>query len=88
MSDGSSRVLRRMVERGVERGAVLLREESASSSLEHCLAHKLRRHRLMREDALLLGPEPGHDKVLMLAGREVNEAIDSPPHSYDPSARW
>jgi hypothetical protein len=44
-----------------------------------------RERRLVREHAGLLCPEPSYDEILMLAGREVNEAVDAPSHSHDPS---
>ena len=32
-------------------------------------------------------PKPEHDKIFMFAGREVNEAIDAPPHAEDSPIR-
>jgi hypothetical protein len=40
-----------------------------------------RERRLVREDAGLLGPEPEHDEILVLAGREVNEPVHTPPYA-------
>jgi hypothetical protein len=39
--------------------------------------------RLVREDSGLIGPEPEHDKIFMIARRKVNEAIDAPTHMLD-----
>ena len=36
---------------------------------------------LVGEDALLLRPKPHHGEVLVVAGREVHEAVDPPSHS-------
>jgi excisionase family DNA binding protein len=35
---------------------------------------------LMGHDPGLLGPEPGHDQLFVLAGREVHEPVDAPSH--------
>ena len=40
-----------------------------------------RESRLMGEHPGLFGPKPEHDEVLVFAGREVNEAIDTAPDS-------
>ncbi|MBZ0143134.1 MAG: hypothetical protein K8F56_06105, partial [Rhodocyclaceae bacterium] len=40
-----------------------------------------RQGRLMGKDPGLLGPKAEHDEVLVLAGREVNDAVDATSHA-------
>ena len=40
-----------------------------------------REGRLMGKHPDLLGPKPEHDEVLVLAGREVNDAVDATSHA-------
>jgi hypothetical protein len=42
--------------------------------------------RLVREDARLLGPQPDAHELLMLAGREVHQAVDASTDADDASA--
>ncbi len=46
-----------------------------------------REGRLMGEHPGLLGPEPEHDEVLVLAGREMHDAVDATSHAHHPPRR-
>ena len=49
----------------------------------HVVEPMQRQRCLVRHNPRLLGPEPRDHQIVVLAGREVNEAVDPPPHAPD-----